>query len=259
MKTITVIVLVITLIIAIGCEEKTIVEVQAPTDQEFEAIVKGNTLTLLEAVELFALDNYGCFPESADSDTTVTGKILIDYLPKGERLLNPYTGLKDQPTDIQPTLPGEICYYKYHVHEVVLDESYDFYLNVYFIKGYGTNSIIAEHDNIYETEALVVEDCLELQEAVEAWHKDCSAGYYPNSLVDNNDLLNTVIDYLPHRCFMKNRFSMYPTEPSADNYTPAAMGAIGYGGKEENGATVGYRISAIGFVPEVIIFHIEIN
>jgi hypothetical protein len=249
MKTIIAAIIAITCAILIGCEEDTIVECQAPTAEELEAIVKGNSITLLEAVELFAIDKNGRYPVNADSDTTITGKVLIDYLPGGERLLNPFTGLKDQPVDSIPSSPGEISYYKY--------EHYEYYFNIYFIKGYGTNSIIVEYDNIEETKAMIVEDCLELQRAVEAWRSERFDGTYPNDCIDSNDIGNTLVDYLPDGQFMRNRFTMWHTEPV--DYGAATTGQIGYRSRVENGSTVGYTITAVGLENGVHIFTLSVN
>ncbi len=259
MRTTIITIIAITLLILIGCEKEEIVECQVPTEQELEAIVKGNTLTLREALEQYATDNYGHYPESADSDTTVTGKVLIDYLPEGERLLNPFTGLKDQPINSIPSSPGEIGYYKYHEQGYILDEPYDHSMNVYFIKGYGTNSIIVEHDNIEDIEALIVEDCLTLQRAVEAWSSNYTQGYYPSSDLDSDDDGYSVVHYLPGGHLMENRFNMYYIEPHVWEGIPATMGAIGYKCIIEGVTPVGYTIMAVGFEPEVIIFQISVN
>jgi len=234
--------------ITAGCEEKIITATQIPTDQELEAIVKGNSITLFEAVEEFANDNNGYYPQNADSDTTLTGKILIDYLPEGERLVNPFTGAKDQPIDSVPSSPGEISYYLYYSN-----------CNVYSIQGYGVNSIIIEHDNIEELEALVVEDCLALQNAVEAWRKDYFIDYYPCSNFDVNDIGNTISAYLPGGHLMKNRFTMTPAEPTAWDYPPNLIGAIGYECNAQHYSTAGYTITAFGFEPGIVICKIIVN
>ncbi len=259
MKPTIITIIAITLFILIGCEEDTLVECQVPTAEELEAIVKGNSITLLEAVELFAIDNYGVYPVNADSDTTITGKVLTDYLPGGERLLNPFTGLKDQPLDSMPSSSGEISYYKDHRIVNREDYTYDYYLNVYFIKGYGTNSIIAEYDNIEETEVLVVEDCLELQRAVEAWCDEHSEGTYPYDCIDVNDIGNTIVDYLPDGQFMKNRFNMFRAEPSYCQSSAATTGTIGYSIKILNSIPVGYTITAVGLESGVVIFTLRVN
>ncbi len=248
MKTAIAAIITITAVIITGCEEYTIVESQAPTVQELEAIVKGNSLTLIEAVEAFANDNNGYYPNNVDSDLSATGKALIDYLPGGERLINPFTGLNDQPLDSIPSSPGEIGYYKYLPH-----------FNVYYVKGFGATTIIVEHDNIEVLEALVVADCLELQHAVEAWRRDFYEDTYP---IDNsawNDLGNTVSDYLPDGEMMENRFTKAPYEPRTWNSLPCGWGAIGYEYKMVDDIAVGYTITAVGFELDSFIVQININ
>lgn len=248
MKTTIITALTLTLAILIGCEDNSIIESQAPTDQELEAIVKGNSLTLIEAVEAFANDNNGYYPNSVDSDLSATGKVLIDYLPGGERLTNPFTGLDDQPIDSIPSSPGEIGYYKHLPH-----------FNVYYVKGFGATTIIVEHNNIEVLETLVVLDCLELQNAVEAWRRDYNEDYCPINNSDWNDLGNTVSDYLPDGEMMENRFTKAPYEPRTWNGLPSGWGAIGYEYKMVDEKPVGYTITAIGFEPGVVICKININ
>lgn len=248
MKSMIILISFIMLVFIIGCENKTIVESPDLTMIELEAIVKGNSITLLEAVEQFALDNYGEYPASANSDTALSGKTLIDYLPGGERLVNPFTGQYDQPIALVPSSPGEIGYYKYHPN-----------CNVYYIQGYGANSIIIEHDNIIEIEALIMEDCLSLQQAVEKWHDDFSQSYYPCSNHESNNLGYCVTDYLPDGQYMQNHFTLAPVEPTAWGHPPGAMGTIGYECILENSTPIGYTISAIGFEPEVVIFKIDVH
>jgi hypothetical protein len=248
MKQIIIAIFAIILVFAVGCDNETIVENQPLEVLEMEAIVKGNSISLLEAVEQFALDNYGEYPENVDSDTTAAGMSLIDYLPDGEKLINPFTGEKDQPVNTIPSSPGEIGYYKYC-------PAY----NVYYIQGYGANSLIIGHDNIDEIETLIIEDCLALQGAVEAWCNDYSENEYPCSDLDVNDIGNTVIDYLPDGQYMRNRFTGAPAEPNSWGSPPSATGTIGYECMQEYNTPVGYAIYAIGFEPNIFIFEMEIN
>ncbi len=250
MKTTIIAALILTLAISIGCEEYTIVDSQAPTVQELEAIVKGNSLTLIEAVEEFANDNNGYYPQNADSDTTLTGKILIDYLPEGERLVNPFTGVKDQPINSTASQPGEIGYFKLQP-----------YYNIYSIQGYGVSSIIVEHDNIDETEALLIKQCLEIQQAVEEWRVDNNeiGNHYPCQTSDYNQLDNLLQDYLDGGQLLENLFTGAKTEPVVWGNFYYFPGQIGYKCHEVNGVSVGYSIAAVGHVRGIIIFQIDVN
>jgi len=245
----------IMLVIVTGCGKDTIVEPEALTDQELEAIVKGNSVTLLEAVELFAIDNGGEYPESVDSDISATGKILIDYLPGGDKLINPFTGIKDQPIDSMPSSPGEIGYYKYQYNDA-------FYFNVYFIQGFGANSIIIEHDNIEETEAQIIEDCLILQAAVEAFKADdIWDNRYPCGSADCSQTGGILQDYLPDGHLIENRITDFPTEPSVFGYTTnCCAGIICYECiVGEDRVSIGYKISAVGFEPGEYIFQLTVK
>lgn len=252
MKYIATSLMIITAIFIISCEDGSLIEPQGFTDQELEAIVKGNSVTLIEAIEAFARDNLGCYPTSVDSDTTTTGRTLIDYLPDSERLINPYTGVKDQPINGIPSSPGAIGYEKYEYMD-------SYYYNVFFIKGYGINEIIIEHDNIEETESLIISDCLVLQEAVEKWSSDDIEHRYPCFQANENiPLCNTLEDYLPNEIALRNRLTLYLSEPSRMGSIAVLPGEIGYECNVDQGITVGYTITAVGFEPGVIIFQLSV-
>jgi hypothetical protein len=51
-----------------------------------------NCLTVREAAKSFAAENDRGYPVDTDTDRNLVGKTLIDYLPGGTRLENPYSG-----------------------------------------------------------------------------------------------------------------------------------------------------------------------
>lgn len=246
-KTIT-LMLFLTCVLTTGCEENNSVECPVQQVEELEAIVKGNSLSLIEALEAFAGDNEGFYPSSIDSDTTVTGKVLVDYLPLGRRLLNPFTGLRDQPIDTIPSSPGETGYYK---------KSFQSWYNVYFVKGFGAESIIVEHDNIAQREMMVIESCLDLQKAVELWHDE--AGYYPCNSIDADPSGKTVVDYLPGGILLVNAMHMLRTEPAVWGGSAAQPGEIGYVCVWAEGQTIGYVITGCGTEAGEIICTFHVN
>jgi hypothetical protein len=74
-----------------------------------DALVIQNCLTVERAARLFARCNGGWYPlNSADSDPS--GKTIIDYLPGGTLLRNPYTGLLTEPVDGVACIEGSTGY-----------------------------------------------------------------------------------------------------------------------------------------------------
>jgi prepilin-type N-terminal cleavage/methylation domain-containing protein len=80
------------------------------TSQAKEAAIKENCHTIQVAAEDFALQNNGLYAENVDADITPGGSTLIDLLPSGKRLVNPFTQGSTEPSDGAVTNPGEIGY-----------------------------------------------------------------------------------------------------------------------------------------------------
>ena len=69
-----------------------------------------NCRTLQNAVEAFANANDGAYPDDVDMDETTTGETVIDLLPGGRRLKNPFTGMASEPVNGHAANPGQIGY-----------------------------------------------------------------------------------------------------------------------------------------------------
>jgi prepilin-type N-terminal cleavage/methylation domain-containing protein len=80
------------------------------TSQAKEAAIKENCHTIQIAAEDFAIQNNGLYAGDVDADITPAGSTLIDLLPSGARLVNPFTQAASEPTDGAVTNPGEIGY-----------------------------------------------------------------------------------------------------------------------------------------------------
>jgi prepilin-type N-terminal cleavage/methylation domain-containing protein len=62
-----------------------------------ESKVKSNCHCTQLAVEDFSVKNAGIYPRDLDTDRNQDGKRVVDYLPNGKLLKNPYTGLQTEP------------------------------------------------------------------------------------------------------------------------------------------------------------------
>jgi len=63
----------------------------------FEEQTVANCLTVKRAAEAFAADNEGEYPGDTRSHTNLLGRSLLDYLPGGSYLTNPYTLAATEP------------------------------------------------------------------------------------------------------------------------------------------------------------------
>lgn len=75
-----------------------------------EAVVKSNCHTVQIAAEDFCVQNGGIYPADVSSATTPGGSTLIDLLPKGTLLINPFTKVASEPVDGAAANPGETGY-----------------------------------------------------------------------------------------------------------------------------------------------------
>jgi hypothetical protein len=88
-----------------------IVELTAGADSLFGRSEKviANCYTVRDAVEQFALDNGGVYPDDL-ADTDQSGNTVIDLLPEGRNLLNPYHLCYCEPQDGAADEAGETGY-----------------------------------------------------------------------------------------------------------------------------------------------------
>jgi len=94
-----------------------------------EASTKSNCHTVQLAAEDFSVQNDGVY--AADlSDTAPSGDTIIDMLPGGLNLTNPFTKAVDQPIDGAAATPGQTGY-------VAIDDDGDGTFDGYSINGWG--------------------------------------------------------------------------------------------------------------------------
>ena len=118
-----------------GCLEDT-VKVDPPIESPYtpeEQQVIANCYIVQEAVDEFGRRNSGVYPWDASVDTTLDGSSLIDLLPSGLLLVNPFTALRTEPVHGSAVNPGETGYYPFNTGGVPVD---------YTITGFGEEDII---------------------------------------------------------------------------------------------------------------------
>jgi len=224
-----------------------IIEPSEPTIEELEAKVIENCQTLEAALEEFASFNNGACPIDIYSDTNDLGLTVIDYLPGGELMENPFTGERTEPVDTIATEPGQTGYYL----------KSPLYPALYYIYGFGETHVIVELSNREELEQKVIENCFIVREAVMRFAL-LNGGVYPYDIgVDINLEGDTVIGLLPGSMLLENPFHLVRTEPV--DYTARQIGEVGYWPVYVGASNVGYTITGVGAEGGVTIFTAHSN
>ena len=77
---------------------------------DLEQAVIANCMLVRAAAEMFATLNNGIYPGNVGVDMTPGGDTLIDLLPGGLLLQNPFTRVYTEPIDCSAANPGETGY-----------------------------------------------------------------------------------------------------------------------------------------------------
>jgi len=234
MKNLTVITVIAAICCLFSCEGEqspAIITNQQAVDDP-DAIVRSNAVILQDAVEDYLEEmGSGSYPVDAYMDTTILGNTLIDLLPGGERLLNPYTGERNLPVDGPAVNPGEIGYHAW--------------TSYYSITGFGSDSLIVELSNAGELEAKTIINCYRLLDAADAFAMD-NGGVYASDNSTVSDSGKTIVEYLPGGMLLENAYLGIRTEPAIWGGSAANSGEIGYQPINYSGANIGCMITGAG-------------
>ena len=88
-----------------------------------EASVKSNCHTVQLACEEWSVMSMGIYPNDVDTDMTPAGDRLIDMMPGGVLLENPFTRANTEPVNGVAANPGEIGYAPVIVGAIALSYS----------------------------------------------------------------------------------------------------------------------------------------
>ena len=199
---------------------------------EREAIVSENCLILQTALDEYVAHNDGICPADIYVDTNSMSHTVIDLLPDGQPLVNPFTELRTEPRNSDAVEPGQIGY----------SQSY-YYESLYNISGYGANSVILELSNLEELEQKVIANCMYIRNAAEMF-ASLNDGEVPRWGTDTTPQGMTLIDLLPEGRHLRNPFTRLYTEPI--DGMAANPGEAGYSPVSDGGQNVGYTISGNG-------------
>ena len=244
MRNVLIIVLISAIVGMSACSDDPSESIIEPTTEELETKVIENCRTLEAALEEFASYNDEHCPVDIYSDTNDLGLTVIDYLPGGELMENPFTGERTEPVDTVAAEPGQTGYY--------LKSPLYLYRALYSISGFGESDIIMELSNAEELEQKVIENCFIVREAVMRFAM-LNGGVYPYNLgTDVTPEGDTVTNLLPGGVLLENPFSYAATEPCDGNaYDP---GEVSYVPVYAGVSLVGFTIKGVGAVPLVTIF-----
>jgi hypothetical protein len=229
-------VMLLALFVALGsCTTKneTVVSPSIPSSVR-EATVRGNCDILREAVESFAAETEGHYPRNLLVDTSGVGKHLIEYLPGGQMMYNPFTGKLTEPVMGTADSPGETGY---ALFQGCLDWGY-------YITGFGSDTVIVMYSNEEALEDSVRANCLRVQVAAERFASLNNGVYAADVDADCTPEGQTITDLLPNGALLMNPFTRACTEPV--NGSAANPGETGYVPIVQNGINVGYTITGVG-------------
>ncbi len=205
-----------------------------PSPESLEEAVETNCLIVQAAAKEFAARNGGSYPIDALDDSTDTGLTLINLLPDGERLVNPFTGQSTEPVDRRAAYPGEVGYE---------EDDYYGYCPGYTITGCGWDSVIVVLTNLDALDDSVRANCYRVQQAAERF-ASLNCGCYALTTCDITWFGKSLIALLPGGTYLKNPFNGYFSEPIDD--AACHIGGTGYTVVNPEGWAVGYVINGVG-------------
>lgn len=228
-----------------GCNSDDLAQPTTPDGPTDEEVVLANVALVRAAADAWAAaDDDGEYPTDVGTATTPGGMTLVDLLPNGELLVNPYTGEQSEPRDGAAANSGEIGYR--HV-------PYGGAVAAFVINAWGDENEIASVDNEAELYAATIATAEIVRVAVEAFAAN-NFGIYPNDTgVDKDQFGNTVTDLLPDGVLQKNAFHLANTEPV--DGAAATPGEIGYVPNSNGGYNLGFTVTAVGRDSENIYTH----
>ena len=95
----------------VGCKESTGDPITRTNPVDETPMTKAdsviaNCYLVRDAAEAFAAENNGIYPYDTTAHKLPDGRTLIDFLPNGEYLVNPYTGARTEPWPMLGMIAG---------------------------------------------------------------------------------------------------------------------------------------------------------
>ncbi len=213
-----------------GCgREEIVTDGPAPLPEPPDAsVVIANCAALQEAVERFADENGGVYPDDVEADISREGNTVLDLLPD-ESFENPFTGDPASPVRGIADDPGEVAYQPVDEGEWRVG---------YVVSGFGANELVATLSNLGSAEeAKVIANCFVVKQTAEAQYEPY-IGY-------------------PYERVCHPYYRLWLPHPLVDPYTglvyqqlvpraASARGEIGYVAIVRDGVVAGYVVTGYG-------------
>jgi hypothetical protein len=232
---------------ALAAEDEMALPRQRRPQPTRDELVIRNCLHVRDAAEAWAAESGGMYPTDPES-RNAAGHTLVDLLPGGMHLVNPFDGTRDEPRYLCHGNPGETDYLYYDGYgcgECGLDDcGHDGYM----ITGFGESGEIFRFarnwpDDLAELDSRTIANCLVVRDAVERFAVE-NGGEYPSDLADENPLGHSVVDLLPCGILLPNSYLCVRIEPN--NGRAVNPGEIGYVVTMEDDHCTGYWITGYG-------------
>jgi hypothetical protein len=207
-------------------------------------VMWANVRLVVDAANRFAAANNGEYPADVSGTPNLEGKTLVDLLPNGEWLLNPFMSMQDQPVDGAAAAPGHIGYTPI---DHVGDGTYTaFIMDAMGCQGFVILTVLPYSWN----EEYVFHDALSLRAAVNEFRQ--ASGHYPSDLdTETTPGGKTVLGlYYENGEDFKNPYT------DAD-YVPALgiatnKGEVAYQPTEDAGVVTSFTITGRGATKEIL-------
>ena len=227
------IILLITAVTSCIDDNKPVDPFDEPTPEE---VTIQNCYITKDAAEEFAEENDGKYAKSL-TDTTLAGHTLIDLLPGGKHLLNPYTGLETEPRSNASEI-GEIMY----MPRLCVGVAVGYIICTYDNEGKWLYNLYSYSDDFFDEECSVVCGCYHLQDCLLDFAENNNGRFPLDVDTDEDSLGRTLLYYFNYQ--FDNPFTGLYTNPI--NGTASTPGEVGYQPVMENDIPVGYIITGYG-------------
>ncbi|MEJ2719817.1 MAG: hypothetical protein P8181_01570 [bacterium] len=199
-----------------------------------------NCYLVRDAAEEWSRENGGGYPAVPWGHENTAGHTLIDLLPGGGELENPYTGDENLPLYLTCSSPGRTEYLSYAEDGVGVVG--------YMITGWGEDGELVQivegwPGGLLALDAIVLANCRAVQHAAEDFAAQ-NGGIYANNTADKTPAGNTLIDFLPGGSRLRNPYHWCRTEPV--DGASAQFGETGYVATYTEGTCTGYCITGTG-------------
>ncbi len=226
-----------------GDSEMALPKQRRPRPAKDELVIH-NCLLVRDAAEAWAAESDGDYPGDPESRNT-SGHTLIDFLPDGMHLVNPFDGTRNQPIYLAWGNPGDTDYLSFDDDRC--NPSCD--QNGYMITGFGESGEIYRitqnwPDSLVALDSLTIANCIAVRNAAEQFAAE-NNGEHPSDLSAITPLGHGLREFFPGEItYLRNPYTCQNTEPIDGQ--AVNQGETGYAVMMQGGVCTGYLITGYG-------------